>query len=126
MLHQRSDLSEPPDCRSWKLLNGCISTSIEKDTDRTTLLATEEQHNDREHRQPTFFCHQVICVHRCNFSSDASTLPAMHDHHGIRPNLKCLRSMHLALMSVKEEYLYCKVLHSIIVSLKYYWSPKLI
>ncbi|KAF1741291.1 hypothetical protein MXB_3143, partial [Myxobolus squamalis] len=31
-----------------------------------------------------------------------------------------------AMMSAKEKYLYCEVLHSIIVSLKYHWSPKLI
>ncbi|KAF1740003.1 hypothetical protein MXB_2224, partial [Myxobolus squamalis] len=36
------------------------------------------------------FTYGVLRVHRCNFSSDISILPAMHDHHGIRPNLKCL------------------------------------
>ncbi|KAF1740186.1 hypothetical protein MXB_5 [Myxobolus squamalis] len=30
------------------------------------------------------------------------------------------------MMSANHEYLYCKVLHSIIVSLKYRWSPKLV
>jgi hypothetical protein len=31
-----------------------------------------------------------------------------------------------ALMTAKCEYLYCEVLHSVIVALKYHWSPKVV
>ncbi|KAF1740483.1 hypothetical protein MXB_4301 [Myxobolus squamalis] len=39
------------------------------------------------------FMHGVFCAHRCNFSCHVITFPPMYDCPGIRPNLKCLRSM---------------------------------
>ncbi|KAF1741543.1 hypothetical protein MXB_2273 [Myxobolus squamalis] len=50
----------------------------------------------------------------------------MHDRHRIRPTSTVYAPYAWAFMSTKEEYLYCKVLHACIVSLKYHWLQKLV
>ncbi|KAF1741769.1 hypothetical protein MXB_4350 [Myxobolus squamalis] len=133
-----SDRSEPLEYRSWKLPNGCISTSIEEDTDQANLPATGNNATIEKIDSPLFsvtsgsfpFLRRnvygefgskynriaiwasnegvVLRVHRCNFLSDASTFLQYMIIMGFDPTSNVYVPHVWALMSAKDEDLYCK------------------